>query len=297
MNLFLTEKGEQLPGDLVLETTLRSDLAPVPRTLEFTVRLKDDLEKRLADGASIWAGREHLQYTIVHGDRSPPMGVVQGDAALQAKSYTAFLTSCKDLAKPLSRAVIAHQQSLASLYLACGARVSIDNDFTVARFAALVGDVPSVAIAVALQEEGAALVLRKGRLSIERLQNLMRQEPIDFIGQFDSSAYSESALVEQHQIPTGYSINSAGALVRGNYDVPRRTLFMPHHDERMLHNLTRVLVRRRVISSRMAQQVNAGDIVEVGGVRQLVITAAHRFKEADGSTNTESRFWVGDLSL
>lgn len=296
MNLYLSAKGEQLPGDLVLESILRSDLVPVPRTLEFTVRLKDDLEQRLADGASVWAGRENLEYVIVHGERSNPAGAIQGSSPLQAKRYIAFLASCKDLAKPLSRAVIASNTSLAAMYLACGARVAIDNDFTVSRFAALVGDVPSVAIALALQEEGAAMVLRNGRLSIERLQNLMQQAPLQTVGQFDSTAIQESALAETHQIPAGFSLGTDGAVVRGNYSSARRVVFMPHHDERMLYNLSRVLVRRRVIDSQMAQQISAGDIITVGGVKQLVITAAHRFRDNSGITDTSSRFWVGDLS-
>ncbi|APQ14643.1 hypothetical protein BJP27_24020 (plasmid) [Pseudomonas oryzihabitans] len=297
MNLYLTKDGEQLPGDLVLEGILRSDLAPVPRTLEFTVRLKDDLEQRLADGASVWAGREHLEYTIVHGDRSPPMGVVQNGTALQAKRYIAFLAGCKGLASPLSRAVIQANAPLSSIYLACGARVSIAKDFPVSRFAALVGDVPSVPIAVALQEEGAALVLRNGQLSIERLRNLMQQAPVQFLGQFDSSAYSESQLTEQHQIPMGFSINASGQAVRGDYSLSRRAAFRPHHDERMLRNLSCVLVRRRVLDSSMAQQYQAGDVLDINGAAQLVITAAHRFRQTEGRLDTTSRFWVGDLSV
>lgn len=296
MNVYLNDGKDQLPGDLLLETVLRTDLAPVPRTLEFSVRLKSGLEAKLADRTPVWCGREHLKYVIVKRERGHPAGVVQGEDALQVGTYTAFLEGFEALAGPRSRAVIQHKASLGALYLACGARVNIGNDFTVARFAALVGDVPTYPLAIALQEEGAAMVLREGRMSIERLQNLLQQEPVDGIGQFDSSAAQGSELLERHEIPMGYSVNSGGAVVRGNYDIPRRVAFMPHHDERMLYNLSRVAVTRRIINSQMAQHIRAGDVVDVNGIKQLVITGAHRFRAREGITETLSRFWVGDLS-
>ncbi|SER35742.1 MULTISPECIES: hypothetical protein [Pseudomonas] len=298
MILYLSKTGNQVPGDLVLDTIQRSDLAPVPRTLEFTVQLRGDLESKLSAGASVWAGREHLEYSIVKRERSAPTGVIQGETPVQAIKYTAFLASCKSLAEPTARAVIGHNESLASLYLACGARVAIGNDFNVTRFASLVGDVPSVAIALALQEEGAALVMREGKLSIERLNVLMAQKPVHTIGQGDSSAALNSELLERHEIAMGFSIAPDGSIVKGNYGTSRRTRFIPRQDARTLQNLSKVLVTRRVIDSSPAPHVRAGDIITIGGVSQLVITAAHRDRQRNGGMQDNvSRFWVGDLSV
>lgn len=296
MNIYLSEQGDQLPGDLLLEWVNRSDLAPVPRTVEFVVRLKNDLASRLVKGAPVWTGWEHLKYTIVKRERAQPNGQVQGDEAQQAVRFTALLDSCKSIAEPCQRAVIAQNASLGGLYRACGARVAIGNDFTVSRFACLVGDVPSKAIAVALQEEGAALVLRRGRLSIERLHSLMAQAPVDTIGQLDSTAAHDSDLTERHEIPMCFSLDAMGGVVRGDFTTIRNARFIPGMDARTLHNLSHVLVTRQIADSQLAQQILAGDIVTVGAQRLLVITAAHRFRQRQGITDSSSRFWLGEVS-
>jgi len=296
MNIYLSANGDQLPGDLLIESINRSDLAPVPRTLEFAVRLKDDLESRLATGASVWAGWEHLKYTIVKRERMPPTGQIQGGEAQQAARFTAFLDSCKSIAEPRQRAVIAQDTSLGAMYRSCGAQVVITNDFNVDRFACLVGDVPSKAIAVALQEEGAALVLRDGRLSIERLHNLMQQTPADTIGQHDSSAEHDSGLLERQEIPMCFSLDAMGNVVAGDFSTMRNARFIPGKDARTLHNLSHVLVTRKIVDSQLAQQILAGDIVTSGGRNLLVITAAHRFRQREGITDTASRFWLGEVS-
>lgn len=296
MNLYLSATGEQLPGDLLLECILRSDLAPVPRTMEFTVRLKDGLESRLVAGASVWGGREHLEYTIVKRERAQPSGVVQGGEALQAMRFTAFLTKCKSIAEPRPRPLTAMNTALGDLYRACGASVVIGNDFHVSRFACLAGDVPSMAIAVALQEEGAALVLREGKVSVERLNNLMSQTPVDSLGQFDSTASHDSELTEQHEIPMCISVDAEGNIVAGDFSKSRSARFIPGKDARTLHNLSHVLITRKVADSQLAQQIRAGDMVSVAGKNLLVITAAHRFLSNDGIIDTGSRFWLGEVS-
>lgn len=296
MNVFLSAAGDQLPGDLLLEWINRSDLAPVPRTLELTVRLKDDLEERLRVGAAVWTGWEHLKYTIVKRERAHPNGLVQGDEAQRVVRFTALLDSCKAIAEPRQRAVIAQNSSLGGLYRACGAQVAIGNDFNVSRFACLIGDIPSKAIAVALQEEGAALVLRNGKLSIERLHNLMQQQPSDTVGQLDSAAAHDSALLERQEIPMCFSLDAMGRVVRGDFSTVRNARFIPGMDARTLHNLSHVLVTRKIADSQLAQQILAGDIVTIGDRNLLVITAAHRFRQRDGATNTSSRFWLGEVS-
>lgn len=296
MNLYLSGSGEQLPGDLLLESVLRSDLAPIPRTMEFTVRLKDDLQSRLHAGASVWGGREHLEYTIVKRERAQPSGVVQGNDPMQAMRFTAFLTKCKAIGEPRMRAVTARNAQLGSLYRACGANIVILNDFNVSSFACLAGDVPSMAVAVALQEEGAALVLRDGKLSVERLNNLMSQAPVDSLGQFDSTAAHDSDLLEQHEIPMCITVAPDGSIVKGDFSTARSARFIPGKDARTLHNLSHVLITRKIADSQLAQQIRAGDVVTVAGKKLLVITAAHRFTANDGIIDTGSRFWLGEVS-
>lgn len=58
-----------------------------------------------------------------------------------------------------------------------------------------------------------------------------------------------------------------------------------------------MLVTRRVVDSDLAQQILAGDMLEVEGKKLIVITAAHGMTANDGITETKSRFWVGGMAL
>ena len=62
MNVYLSENGDQLPSDVVLKWVGRSDLTPVPRSIEFTAKLIDGVQEKLKVGASFWSGRENLRY-------------------------------------------------------------------------------------------------------------------------------------------------------------------------------------------------------------------------------------------
>lgn len=295
MNVYLGENGtKQLPGEDITRWVLRSDLSPMPRTIEMTIKVSRN--QALKVGTVFWTGREMLKYQVVKIDRSEPVGVVQGDQAVQSIKVTALLDSCAQISYRRSRAVIQQNSTLGALYRACGAQINIGNDFNVRRFSCLWGQVPSFDLAVALQEECAALVLRDKRISATRLADLFRQTPIDQVGQSDTSAMIESAFLERHEIPAYFSITEAGAFLLGAFEDTRAVSFKPRTDERTLRNLSSVLVRRKVIDSTMCQQVIAGDLMRVGTENLVVMTAAHAYEQRDGTTDSKSRLWLGAMS-
>lgn len=93
-----------------------------------------------------------------------------------------------------------------------------------------------------------------------------------------------------------FSLDAMGNVVAGDFSTMRNARFIPGKDARTLHNLSHVLVTRKVVDSQSAQQILAGDIVTVGGHNLLVITAAHRSRQREGITDTTSRFWLGEVS-
>lgn len=298
MNVYLSSGGrDQLPGDLIARWVLRSDLAPVPRTVEFTVRAMEGMKDRLKVGTSFWTGYEMLEYEVVQAKQEKLGGAVQGDEQVGAINVTAALKTCVGVTYLRERAVVLENATLGEVYRSCGGRVAIGDDFNVARFSCLKGQVPTFLIAQALQEESAALVLRKERLSVKRLHDLLAQEPVDGIGQTDSTDASESEFVERHSIPSFISTNDDGAAVLGDMSVARGVRFLPRTPERSLRNATRVLVVRRVLDADMAQQINAGDVMDLNGERLAVVTAAHMMRAKDGNTETSSRFWLGGMAL
>lgn len=295
MNVMLKENGDQLPNDVVLRWVLRSDLAPVPRTLEFTVKLIDGVEDRLVEGASVWSGRENLRYEIVHTDKAPPIGQVQGKSQQQSMNVTALLYNCANVAKPRQTAIVQEGQTFGAAYRASGAYATIANDFTVPRFTCFRGFEPSIHLVQILQEEGAALVLRKGQISATRLVDLMAQSPIDDIGQVDSTAKITSEFHQFQQVPSYFSTNDKADIVNGPMSQGRRMNFQPGLDLRQLRNASSVLVRTKTIDSMICQQIVAGDVLRVAGENVVVLTAAHCMENNEGAVEDRSRLWVGKL--
>lgn len=297
MNVYLSPNGQdQMPGDLILKWILRSDLTPVPRTLEMTFQDRNGMSERLREGSRLWTGRELLEYRVVKVKKEKPLAVIQGKEQLSAYTVTALLASCAEVAFRRPRAVIMDNAHIGELYRACGASAAIAEDIPITRFVCFAGQVPSFYLAKVMQESSAALVFRDGRLVIARIADLFRQEPKDVIGQTDSTDLVESEFLQRHEIPAFYSVADDGSFVMGDFSLARTIHFLPKSDELVLRNATRVLVTKRVIDSDMAQALNAGDVIEVAGERMVIITAAHSSVLNGGRFETASRFWVGVMS-
>lgn len=297
MNVYLAENSQQLPGDMIMRWVNRSDLAPVPRTLELTVRLADGIETDLAEGKSIWTGRENLEYEIIWSRRDPPTGMLQGGKSVQTYSIIAALASCAGVARPRTTPIIATNETFGAMYKASGAKVSVAKDLTVERFTCLQGQAPSRAIALALQEECATLVYTDKKLYVYRLADLFKEAPIDDIGQLDTTALTQSDFLTSHQVPSFYSTAPDGTVVKGNYDSTRRSIYVPRKSERVLRNMSKVLLRRHVIQSQMAQEIIAGDLLTINGENNVVMTAAHAMTHGiEASITSNSYFWCGVLS-
>lgn len=295
MNVYLSENGDQLPTDVVIRWVSRSDLTPIPRNLEFTVKLIEGVEAKLKRGATIWSGRENLPYKIVKTQKAPPLGEVQGKEQQQAMSVIALLASCAPLAEPSAQAVVMRDAPFSAVLRSCGAYLRIGSDFSVPRFTCLRGTQPSYGVATVLQEEGAALVLVGGRLQVMRLTDLARQAPVDDIGQVDASAKVDSEFLELQQVPSWYSVNDSGAIVTGQMGESRVINFMPRGDQRQLRNASCVLVRSKTVDSQQCQQIQAGNVLTVGGENLVVITAAHAAMQKTGAMESYSRLWMGKL--
>lgn len=298
MNVYLKQNAqEQVPGDLFQRWVLRTDLAPVPRTVEMTLQVKDGIEQRLAEGATFWTGRELLPYRVVKSKRDAATGVVQGKDQMATFSVTGLLSSCAQVSFRRPRAVIRENAQLGELFRACGATATIAGDLPVRRFTCFAGQVPSFHLAQAMQEESSVLVLRGGQLSIVRVADLFRQQPADIIDQTDSTELIESEYLQRHEIPAFFSLADDGSFVFGNFDATRAVRYLPRTEERALRNMTRVLVTRRVVDSQLAEQINAGDILQVAGQNMAVITGAHVMQRGkNGAIESNSKFWCGVLS-
>lgn len=294
--ILLLANGNQIRGDLIKSATLRTDLAPIPMTLEAEIRSGDDgLDKMLAQGQllSLSSGDAlRIVKSVRVADRAS-----QGTREMGGFRITALLDACQGAAYVRSRAIIKENEALSVIYRAAGATVkAVDADFPVPRFYCPVGETPTFHIARVLQEEGGVVRWKAGKLQFMRLPDLFKQAATMTLPD-NASDDVESGFMERHEIPWFLSLDAAGAVVYGNRDKPRAARFIPFKDAQRLRNMTRCLVQRKIVRINFNTSVNAGDLFAfTGGLKLAVITAAHAFgtgTDSGGSSDTYSRLWLG----
>jgi len=295
VNVFLAANQQQmLRGDLIIRLVQRSDLAPVPRTVELSVQIADGLDAKLIEGASFWTGRENLEYQIIKVVKHQASAFVQGSRQMAAMTAYAYLASCVQIGYRRPNAVIMEGATFGQAFRACGATAQIGNDFPVARFSCLKGQIPSFELARALQEECGCLVVKNGQLMITRLTELFNQTPVAAMADTDTGQNSE--FMERHEIPSFYTISDAGQFVGGNLNDVRAVSFVPWQDQRTLWNLSRVLVQRKKIPSSLASDLSAGDLITVGSINHAIITVVNDFRQDGGKTMSDSTIYAGVLT-
>lgn len=290
------EDGTPLRGDIIIKAVQRFDLTPVPSTLELSLRLDASADGKFKPGALLLAGAARDRYRIVKATAAPSQWVQGGDQAAQAVQVIAMLDGFSALAWPLARAVVKERASLGEVYRACGASVRIAADVHTQRFACYAGQLATPGLAQLLQEEGAAAVWAKGRLSFIRLPDLFTGHPVDSV-QTDATVAVDSPFLERHQVPWAMSTDPAGAAVLGRNDTPRGFVYLPRTPERVLNNMTRYLAVRRVMPTNYAGHILAGDGIDIAGKRHIVVTVAHSWDTGSGGggANQVSRVWLAEL--
>lgn len=300
MILYLNS-GEQIRGDIIKSAIIRSDMSPVPVTLEAEIRADEDMAKKLAEGEIITAGGSsassgdalRIIKSVLVKNR-----FVQGSREMDSIQVTAMLDACHGVAFVRSRAIIKEKVVLSAIYRASGATVkAVDADFPVPRFYCPIGDTPSFHIARALQEEGGIVRWKDGRLKFFRLPDLFKQDPIMNLPE-NASDYINSGFIERHEVPWFYSLDDTGGFVLGDQRKPRSVRYAPFMNSQRLRNMSRCLVQRKISNINLSAGIDAGDLINFTGGDQLcVITAAHVFfSGTDGGRNIQyTRLWLGSL--
>lgn len=282
-------------GDLLVRAVLRSDLTPVPQTIEFEVRDTID-STAIKTGALCRVGREGLEFLIIKETAGGDDGRTQGDRPVKSRQFVGILASCAPVASCLQRSIVRYSSPLGEIYRACGAQVRIDSEFTVSVFAAYKGMVPSFEIAKALQEEAGALVVIDGRVSFRRLADMTAQAAV--VTMSESSAIAvESEFMERHAVPFAFSTNASGGFEMGRSESGRNVIYRPRASQRILNNLSTALIMRRKAQSAFAPHIMAGMRVDIAQKPYVVITAAHVFEAGgDGQEGEQTtRLWLGEV--
>lgn len=290
------DKNKLIRGDWIKRAVLRSDLVPVPLTLEADIRVDADSRRHFETGRSLvtYAGDE---LEIIRSELSMPGAVQGGDQAAFVR-LIAILKCVKAVAFIKPTAIIKANATLAEVYRSAGATLrSIEGDFAVPRFVCMAGEVPTYHISRALQEGGGVVRWRNGRLSFIPLRGLFQQKTVTAVTN-SASDNVESGFLERHDIPWFYSVDADGSFVYGNRVKARAARWQPGMSEIALRNMTACLVHTKTTIVKYNERLAAGDLVEVQGADPLVImTAATLFSAGtDGDAPQQyTRLWLGRL--
>ena len=299
MELFTGGGNDQIRADFIRRAILRTDLVPIPLTLELDVRADADGASRFSVGESVWTGAgdeleiiksEHIRANRNVGQEIAAM--VRVTAIAKAVAPAVFVQR---------KAIIMQDRALSEVYRACGATVrSIEGDFVVPRYACLAGEAPTFGIARACQEAGGVVAWKAGKLRFVQLSALFESRPVTNV--FRSATQEvASEFLSRHDIPSFYSVDPDGAIVSGGDGVKERTQrFQPHADSGALRRMTGVLVLSRIAMLKYDARLSAGDLVTVdnGAEDPLVaLTVATVFVPgADGDAQQQyTRAWLGRL--
>lgn len=297
--MFSYHDGSPIDGGQIKEAIIRSDMAPVPETLEINIRLDNANRAHLQEGKDIYLHGER-PYRIILTEVSR-RAQQQGIRLIERVHCTAVLRSVYPLTFVRERAVYLRETSFTDIYRACGAtlRNPIINDIRIPVFHCVVGDTPTIAIAKLFQEHGGILRANEdGDIEFMRLPAIFEQEP-EVILPANVTEEVQSGFLERHEIPFFISCDVENNILFGNRAKPRHARYVHAKSEDVLRNMTRVLVQAKRARIDVNISARAGALAELSDDTKLaVLTAAHNYSTGvDGLPVSQyTRLWLGALT-
>lgn len=289
------DDGSLIPASDLVSATMRTDLIPVPVSLEIVAQRTAKLEAALSEGKRLLLGTDAIPMVIVKRQVLKTQIIHDADT-LGAIAVVAVLAGCESLIKPTPKAVILSGTSLAAAYRACGGRSPFGTDIPLPEFVCLKGGLPTAEIARRLQEEGAVIRFRHGKVHGVRLPELFSGQPV---ATFDPSAvqWEDNDVVLNRQVVSVVSLSSDGVTIHGDPSGVRPVVYRGGLDSRRAMNMERVLVTRGRMFRPSDDRLQAGELVQVGNRRLVVLTAAHRIDTGalGGSSAMATKVWLAEL--
>lgn len=288
--------GTPLRGDLITRVVQRTDLTPIPSTVEIRAIKTRETSAALVEGLIVMVGADMTAYELFRVDSDKSKGMQQGSREIAPIEAFGILASCAALGRRLQRSIIREGSTFADIYRSIGCTAVIESDFTVPVFAALVGSIPTPMIAQVLQEEAAIVFYAGGKVRFRRLADLINTKASITFDK-DRTEEISSDFLERHAIPFVVSSSPSGAIITSKREAARGMVYRPRADQRILNNMGTVLVQRRKMREALSPDFNAGTRVDIGGLPHIVITAAHVRASANdkGAGEEFTQLWLGEV--
>lgn len=291
MNIQL-EDGSSIGGGNLISAIYRTDLVPVPVTLELVVKADGRLHDLLLVDKTLTTPKG-VSLTIVKSQVINEQSIKAGKR-IAALHVIAVLSGCEALLGVTKKAVSLTNTSFNEVYRALGAKVRIKRDIKLASFVCLKGQMPTVAIAKALQKESAVIYSEQG-LSVIRLNELMNGAST----LFDKSAvqWIDHPNAIRHGNINYLSIDDNGSDILGTARAERSIEYYPRADNRELQNLRRILITKATITRQLDDRLDAGKLVVVDDKTLVILTGAHRFESGalGGPAVMATKAWLAQV--
>lgn len=292
MNIQL-EDGSSIGGGNLISAIYRTDLVPVPVTLELVVKADDRLHDLLLVDKTLTTPKG-VSLTIVKSQVINEQSIKAGKR-IAALHVIAVLSGCEALLGVTKKAVSLTNTSFNEVYRALGAKVRIKRDIKLASFVCLKGQMPTVAIAKALQKESAVICHSEQGLSVILLNQLMNGAST----LFDKSAvqWINHPNAIRHSNINYLSIDDNGSDILGTARSERSIEYYPRADNRELQNLRRILITKATITRQLDDRLDAGKLVVVDDKTLVILTGAHRFESGalGGPAVMATKAWLAQV--
>lgn len=288
------ENGELVSGSVLVDATLRTTLEPIPCSFECKLRLHEEYAPYLLDGKVIKVGKHKTPLKIVFVEDGHSQ--LEQGGMITYRTIIALHDNSVGIAHRLGKAVIRENVSLSEVYQSCGGTSPVGRDFKISRFYCYNGYFPSAEIAQACQDNGGVIRLIPSSNAIEfwRIYDLFNQKPVSVNdASLDSTVLS--GFLEKHELPIYVSTNPDGTFSRSSFSVgsARSVEYVPQRSQQALNARSSVLLNVKMIPTAFNPDLNAGDLITIGGTKFVVITAAHRITNDGGQVGDSTSLWLG----
>ena len=292
MNIQL-EDGSSIGGSNLISAIYRTDLVPVPVTLELVVKADDRLRDLLSVDRLLLTPKG-VSLVIVKSQAVNEQSIKAG-RRIGAIHVIAVLAGCEALLGVTNKAVDLKDTSFNEVYRALGAKIRIKRDVKLASFTCLKGQLPTTPIAIALQKEAAVIHHTIDGVSVVRLNDIMLGEAI----MFDKSAvqWVDHPNAVRHGNINYLSIDDNGSDILGTAKAQRSIQYYPRADNRELQNLRRILITKAQIIRQLDERLEAGSLLTVGDQKLVVLTGASYFESGalGGRSVLTSKAWLAQI--
>ncbi len=281
----------------IIHAVLRTDLVAVPSSFEFAVRVTADTQQHLKLNSRLYVADLTTEYVVIklsalHSDTlkdGQPIGGIAG---------VAIPVGCEPLITASNKAVILRNTSFNSVYRALGAKIALGSvDVPLPYFVCFKGVLPTERLAHAMQSEACVFCLRNNKVWAIKIDELFKQE-VKYIFESTSLQRVHSQALIDNQKVSVLSVDKDGSTVLGDDTFKNQQIIQRGQiDSRQIKNMSKVLMIQGTILRPLMFELQAGDLVQIGDEKMVIITSAHVFK-GDGfgqGTTMMSKFWVGKL--